>query len=211
MSFGDLWSDAAPLIGETLGSTAAHPSRGERVILRRPSPHFQDTAQDVTPGELQLVSAALAGATALVLELPVRGTDPVYPAGGGMAGTLQAGARLTIGGEDYTLAADAPTAGATLSVTLTAGLAVPAAEGALATVHPEAVFTFENCHVARRRKADIARPLQADHFAVVTVPAKGAPTAPRMNDHLELEDGTTGRVANQVLGGGAFWKLHLGT
>lgn len=207
MSYGELWSDLAPLIGETLGSTAAHPGRGERVILRRPSPHFQDTAQDVTPGELLLVSAALAGATALALELPVRGS---YPAGGGMAGTLQAGARLTIGGTDYTVAADALATGTTLSVTLTAGLAAPAAEGALVTVHPEAVFVFENCHVAKRRKADVARPLQADHFAVVTVPAKGAPTAPRMNDHLELEDGTTGRVANQVLGGGAFWKLNMG-
>ena len=210
MSFGDIWSDLAPLIGKTLGSTAAHPERGERVILRRPSPQFEDTAANVTPGALQLVSAALAGATALVLELPERGTDPVYPPGGGMAGTLQAGARLTIGGEDYALAADAPAAGATLAVTLTAGLVDDADEGAAVVVHPEAVFTFESCHVAKRRKSDFARPLQADHFAVVTVPAKGAPTVPRMNDLLELEDGTTGRVANQVLAGGAFWKLNMG-
>lgn len=207
MSFGGIWEELGLLVTGTLGSTAAHPDRAERVILRRPSPHFQDTAQDVTPGELHLVSAALAGATALVLELPARGD---LPAGGGMAGTLQAGARLTIGGEDYTLAADALTAGTTLAVTLTAGLQAPAADEAPVTVHPEAVFTFEGCQVSRRRKSDFARPLQADHFAVVTVPCKSAPTVPRLNDMLELEDGTTGRVANEVISGGAFWKLNMG-
>lgn len=207
MSFGDLWAELGPLVTGTLGSTAAHPDRAERVILHRPSPSFEDTAQNVTPGELQLVSAALAGATALVLELPERGD---LPAGGGMAGVLQAGARLAIGGEDYTLASDAPATGATLAVTLTTGLVDHADEGAAVVVHPEAVFNFEGCQVSRRRKSDVARPGQADHFAVVTVPCKGAPTTPRMNDHLELEDGTVGRVANQVISGGAFWKLNMG-
>lgn len=207
MSFGALWEELGPLVTGTLGTTAAHPERAENVILRRPSPMFEDTAQQTTPGELQLVSAALAGATALTLELPERGD---LPAGGGMAGTLQAGARLVIGGTTYTVAADAMTTGETLAVTLTAGLEDAAGEGDPVTVHPEAVFTLEGCQVAKRRKADVARPLQADHFAVVTVPCKGAPTTPRMNDSLELEDGTVGRVATKVISTGAFWKLNMG-
>lgn len=208
MTFGGIWEELGPLVTGTLGSTAAHPDRAERVILRRPSPSFEDTAQNVTPGALQLVSAALAGATALVLELPARED---LPAGGGMAGVLQAGARLTIGDQAYTLASDAPAAGATVAVTLTTGLVDDTDEGAAVLVHPEATFTFEGCQVSRRRKSDFARPLQADHFAVVTVPCKAAPTVPRLNDMLELEDETTGRVANQVISGGAFWKLNMGT
>lgn len=203
MSLGDMWRDLAPEIGRTLGSTAGHPDRGERVILRRPST-LENVGADATPPVLHLAAAALAGATALSLELPTAGR---------MAGTLAAGARLTIGGTDYTLAADAtPTlpAGTVLAVVLTAGLAAPAADGAVATVHPETVFTFENCKVHRRLRRDIARPLQADHMAVVMVPAKEAPTTPRLNDSIELEDGTVGRVANQIVSGGAFWRLQMG-
>jgi hypothetical protein len=128
-----------------------------------------------------------------------------------MAGTLLAGARLTIAAADYIVAADASTTPAVLTVTITPGLIAPAAEGAAVTVHPEAVFTFEDCHVSKRMRRDLARPLQADHMAVVMVPAKGAPTTPKMNDSLELEDGTVGRVANQVISGGAFWKLQMGS
>lgn len=198
---GDMWRDLAPEIGRTLGSTAEHPERGERVILRRPST-LEDVGADKAPGTLLLAAPALLGATSLSLELP---------SGGRMAGTLLQGARLTIAGVDYTVAADASTTTATLAVTLTVGLAAPAAEGASATVHPEAVFTFEDCHVSKRMRRDISRPLQADHMAVVMVPAKGAPTTPKMNDTLELEDGTVGRVANQVISGGAFWKLQMGS
>lgn len=208
MSFGGIWRDLAPVVTGTLGATPESPA-GQTVILRRPSPQFEDTKRGVPPGELQLAVAALEGATSLVLELPERGTNPTYPAGTGLAGTLQAGATIELAGETYTLAADAPTAGVTLTVTLTAGLEAAAAEGAPVTVHPEAVFTLTGCQVSRRRKTDPARPLQADHFAVVTVPAKGAPTTPRLNDSLELEDGTTGRVANTVTPG-AFWKLQMG-
>ncbi len=211
---GDMWRDLAPEIGRTLGSTAAHPDRGERVILRRVTeggPALEDIGGDGTPASLIFASSALAGATAVSLKLPTVGRNPAL--GFGMAGTLAAGARLTIGGTDYTLAADAtPTlpAGTVLAVTLTAGLAAPAAEGAVATVHPETVFTFEDCKVHRRLRRDIARPLQADHMCVVMVPSKGAPTTPRLNDSLELEDGSVGRVANQVVAGGAFWRLQMG-
>jgi hypothetical protein len=198
---GDLWHDLAPLIGQTLGSTAAHPERGERVILRRPST-LEDVGGDGAPGILLLAAPALLGATTLSLELP---------SGEKMAGTLLAGARLTIGATDYTVAADASTTTAVLTATIAPGLAAPAAEGVPVTVHPEAVFTFEDCHVSKRMRRDLARPLQADHFAVVMVPAKGAPTTPKMNDSLELEDGTVGRVANQVISGGAFWKLQMGS
>lgn len=200
MSFGGAWKAIASLMTRTLGSTAAHPDRGETVILRRPSPRFEDTAQRVTPREMRLAAAALAGATSVVLELP---------SGGGLAGTLQAGAHLTIGGEEYTVAADAQAAGTTLAVTLTTGLEADAAGETPVTVQPEAVFTFLGCQVARRRHVE-NRPLQGDHFAVVTVPCEGAPATPRMNDMVELEDGKTGRVSNQVLGGGAFWKLNIG-
>lgn len=207
MSFGALWADLGPLVTGTLGTTAAHPDRSERVILRRASPMFEDTAQNTMPGELQVVDDADAGATSLTLELPERGD---LPAGGGMAGTLQAGARLVIGGTTYTVAVDAPTTGATLVVTFAPALMDEVEEGAAVLVHPEAVFTFEGCQISRRRKSDSARPLQADHFAVATVPCKGAPTTPRMNDSLELEDGTVGRVANEVISTGAFWKLNMG-
>lgn len=197
---GDMWRDLAPEIGRTLGSTATHPDRGERVILRRPS--TLESMGDLTPSVLLLAAPAILGATVLSLELPD---------GGQMAGTLLQGARLTIAGADYTLAADASTVTGVLTVTLATGLAAPAGEGAAATVHPEAVLTFEDCHVSKRMRRDLARPLQADHFAVVMVPAKGAPTTPKMNDVLELEDGTVGRVANQVISGGAFWKLQMGS
>lgn len=209
MTFGGLWRDLAPLVTGTLGATPESPA-GQTVILRRPSPQFEDTARGVTPGELQVAAAALEGATSLVLELPERVSGSVvYPAGTGLAGTLQAGATIEVAGETYTLAADAATAGVTLTVVLTAGLEAAAAEGATVVVHPEAAFTFEGCQVSRRRKSDFARPLQADHFAVVSVPAKGAPTVPRLNDSLELEDGTTGRVANDIKPA-AFYKLHMG-
>lgn len=195
---GDMWRDLAPAIGRTLGSTADHPERGERVILRRAST-LEDVDGDATPSVLQVAVAALADATVLVMEL----------AAGRLAGTLSAGARVTLAGEDYTVAADA-TAGETLTVTLTTGLLEPIAQGAEVTVHPEAVFTFENCIVHKRMRRDLARALQADHMAVVMVPAKDAPATPRLNDSLELEDGTVGRVANQVISGGAFWKLQMG-
>lgn len=193
MTFADLWSDLAPIVTGALGD--------ETVILTRASPQFEDTSTSTPPGVLRLASAALAGATALTLELP---SEQV------LAGTLQAGARLTIGAVDYTVAADAPATGATLAVTLTAGLQAPAADEAPVTVHPEAVFTLTGCQVAKRRKNDFARPGQADHFATVTVHCKGAPTTPRMNDMLRLPDGTVGRVANQVISTGAFWKLSMG-
>lgn len=200
---GDMWRDLAPLIGKTLGSTAAHPDRGERVILRRPST-LEDVGGDTTPRALQLVTAALAGDTVLSMELPTSGR---------LAGILEAGARLTIGGVDYTVAANTtptPPGGTVLAVVLAAGLEASAAEGAAVTVHPETAYTFEDCKIHRRLRRDIARPLQADHMAVVMVPAKGAPTTPRLNDSLELEDGTVGRVANQVVSGGAFWRLQMG-
>lgn len=198
---GDLWRDLAPEIGRTLGSTADHPDRGERVILRRPST-LEDLSGDVTPSVLHLAAPALAGATGLPLRLP---------SSGGMAGTLGAGARLVIAGTEYTVNWDASATGSTLIVTITPTLAAPAAAGTTVEVRPEAVFTFENCKVHRRMRRDLGRPLHADHFATVMVPAKGAPTTPRMNDSLELEDGTVGRVANQVIAGGAFWKLQMGS
>ncbi len=200
MTLGPMWKHYAPLIGRTLGSTAAHPERGERVILRRPST-LEDIGANRPPASLRLASAALLGATTLTLELPSQG---------GLAGVLLAGARLTIGGEEYTLAADATATGVTLAVFLTEGLEAPAADEAPVTVHPEAVFTFEDCRVSKRLRRDLARPLQADHLAVVFVPAEGAPTTPKMNDMLQLEDGTVGRVANTVISGGAFWRLQMG-
>lgn len=206
----DMWANLAPEIGRTLGSTAAHPDRGERVILRRPST-LEDLGGDGMPASLVFAASALAGATSVTLELPTEGRNPAI--GTGMAGVLAVGARLTIGGLDYALAADAlPVAplGTTLAVTLATGLAGPATEGAPVVVHPEAVFVLEDCKVHRRLRRDMARPLQADHFAVVMVPAKGAPVTPRLNDALELEDGTVGRVANQVIAGGAFWRLQMG-
>lgn len=195
---GDMWRDLAPEIGRTLGSTADHPERGERVILRRAST-LEDVDGDATPSVLRVAVAALAGATVLVLGM----------AAGRLSGVLLAGARVTVAGTDYAVAADA-TAGETLTVTLTTGLLAPVAQGAEVTVHPEAVSTFEDCIIHRRMRRDLARPLQADHMAVVMVPAKNAPTAPRLNDTLELEDGTVGRVANTVVSGGAFWKLQMG-
>lgn len=211
---GDMWRDLAPEIGRTLGSTAEHPERGERVILRRSTeggPALEDLGGDGLPAALIFAATALAGTTAVSLKLPTEGRNPAL--GFGMAGTLAAGARLTIDGADYRLAANAsPTLpdNTVLAVTLTAGLAADADEGAVVTVHPEIVYTFEDCKVHRRLRRDIARPLQADHMAVVMVPAKGATTTPRLNDSLELEDGTVGRVANQVISGGAFWRLQMG-
>lgn len=200
MSLGDMWRDMAPEIGRVLGSTADHPDRGERVTLRRPST-LEDLGGDVTPAVLELDAPALAGATSLSLRLPNSG---------GMAGTLSSGAKLVLASTEYTLTADAPADGTILTVSISPALVAPAAEGAPVDLHPEAVFTFEDCHVSKRMRRDLARPLQADHFAVVMVPAKGAPTTPRMNDSVQLEDGTVGRVANQVIGGGAFWKLQIG-
>jgi hypothetical protein len=197
---GDMWRDLAPEIGRTLGSTADHPDRGERVILRRPST-LEDLAGDVTPAVLQLASPALAGATSLALRLP---------SSGGMAGVLASGARLVLAGIEHTLTADAPADGATLTAAIAPPLPAPAAAGASVDVHPEGSYTLEDCKVHRRMRRDISRPLQADHFAVVMVPAKGAPVTPRLGDALELEDGTVGRVANQVISGGAFWKLQMG-
>lgn len=203
MSFGGAWRALAPLVTKTLGATAAHPDRPENVALRRPSPRFEDTAHNVTPRAMQVVADADAGATALTLELP---------SGGGLAGTLQAGARLTLGAVEYTVAADAPATGTTLAVTLTDGLQEPAFEADQVTVKPEAVFTLTGCQVSRRRRAEvIAKPPQASYFAVITVPAAGQPTTPRKDDMVELEDGTTGRVSNQVISDGAFWKLNIGT
>ena len=128
----------------------------------------------------------------------------------GRANTLRLALSGQIEGEDYALAADAAASGVSLAVTLTAGLATPAASETPVTVHTEARFSFEDCIVHRRLRRDLARPLQADHMAVIMAPAKGAPTTPVMNDSLELEDGTVGRVANQVISGGAFWRLQMG-
>lgn len=196
---GDMWRDLAPEIGRTLGSTADHPERGERVILRRSST-LEDLDGDSTPSVLQVAEAALSDATVIVLEL----------AAGRLAGTLSAGARVTLSGQEHTLSADATADGETITVTLTTALLAPADEGAEVTVHPEAVFTFEDCIVHRRMRSDLARPLQADAMAGVSMPTKDAPTAPRLNDSLELEDGTVGRVANTVISGGAFWKIQMG-
>lgn len=190
-----------PLLTTTLGSTPGHPERGERVILRRPST-IQVLGGDVAPPTaLQLAEDALFGALTLSLELPT---------GGAMGGVVVAGATLTLAGSTYTVAADAQVVGTSFDVALVTGLQADAVAGAAVVLTPEAVFTLEDCHVARRSLRGVARELQADHLANVTLPCKGAPVTPRLNDSLELEDGTVGRVSSDVIGGGAFWKLQMG-
>lgn len=200
MTLGPMWQRYAPMIGRTLGSTPAHPERGERVILRRGGSSLEDTKESKPPSVMRLAAEALAGATSLSLELPSQEL---------LAGSLIAGARLTIGAAEYTLAATAPATGATLSVVLTTGLSAPAGDEAPVTVHPEAVFTFEDCRVSRKLRRDLTRPLQADTTALIFAPFEGAPTTPTLNDMLELEDGAVGPVAHVISGGGA-WRIQMG-
>jgi hypothetical protein len=197
-----MWQGLAPLITRTLGETAAHPGRGENVLLRRAG-SLEDVSNDETPRQLEVAVAAIAGATALTLRLLT---------GGKIKGTLPQGARLTLAGQTYTTAAAvvSPVGATTLAVVLSAGLAAPAASDALVDLQPDAVFTLENCHVSRRMRRDLSRDLHADHMAVITVPSQGATVTPRLNDSLELEDGTVGRVAAVPITTGAFWKLQMG-
>jgi len=201
LTLGRLWHDLAPLMGRTLGSTTDHPERGERVLLGRPSTLEATGAGDEpTPTAMRLASGALLGATTLTLEVPSQGK---------LAGVLLAGARVTVGAVTYTVAADAPATGTILAVTLTAGLQAGAADETPVTVHPEAVFTFEDCRVSRKVSRDLARQLQADLLASVFIPQKGAPTTPKLNNYLELEDGRVGRVAHVASGAGG-WKVQMG-
>lgn len=199
---GKMWEDLMPEITRTLGETAAHPGRGETVILSRPS-SLQDVAGDIAPSHLVVAGAGVsAGATALILALESAGR---------MAGTLLAGARLFIAGAEYLLTADAPASGMQISVALGSPLAVGLALGAAVEVRPEARFSLLNCQVSQKSQRPMSgAPNQADIIAVVTVPAKGAPATPRQNDVLQLEDGTIGRVSAKVISTGAFWKLRMG-
>lgn len=199
-----MWAQYAREVTRTLGETPAHPGRGENVVLRRPG-SLEDVAADATPRQLAVVVPALAGAVSLSLRLLSSGK---------IRGTLPEGARLTIGATTYTTAtAAAATPGATaLTVALAdeGGLVAPAVADAVVDLEPDALFILTDSHVCRRMRKDLARPLQADHLAVVTVPVDGQPVTPRLNDQLQLEDGTVGRVSAVPVTTGAFWKLQMG-
>jgi hypothetical protein len=197
-----MWQHYARQMTRTLGSTAAHPARGETLILRRPG-SIEDVGADATPRQMTVAAPALAEATTLTLRLPSSGK---------IKGTLPAGARLNLGVDTYTSTADVTAAAGTttLTVTFAPALAGPAAAGAIVDLQPDAVFTLTDCHVSRRLRRDLARDLHADAMAVLTVPVAGQPITPRLNDQLELEDGTVGRVAGVPITTGAFWKLQMG-
>jgi hypothetical protein len=205
MSLGPLWERLAPQITRTLGETGAHPGRGERVILRRPG-SLEAVDEDVTPSQMQIAVAAAAGTSVLVLRFPPGGPT------GRIKGSLPVGARLTLGATTYTTsaAATAVSGATTLTLQITPALVAPAAENDPVTLQPDALFTLENCQVSRKMRRDLSRDLHADAMAVVTVPTLGAPVTPRLNDSLELEDGTVGRVAAVPITTGCFWKLQMG-
>jgi len=194
VSLADVWGNLAPQVTTFLGD--------ETVTLARPS-SLVAIEPDGAPGELVAASSAAAGASSLSLRLPD---------GGKLLGILLAGARLVIGGVTYVLAADAGSgiAFTAFSATLTEPLAADVALGASITVLPEALFTFEHCQVSRRRRHDLAVHLQETFVATVTIPTKGAPTAPRLNDVLTLADGTVGRVSAPGGGAAGFWKVVIG-
>lgn len=198
--FGTMWEVLMPDICRTLGETAGHPGRGETVILRRPST-LEDVEGDVTPAQLALAADAAAEAVLLHLELP--GGRP-------LAGKLLAGARLALGSVEYSITAEAATALNSIAVAIVPPLAAPLAAGSLLTLHPESALTFLNCHVSRKITSEIARQLQGDTSAIVTIPSRGAPGVPMLEDAVELEDGTIGRVASIPITTSGFWKIRLG-
>ena len=204
-----IWANLAPQVTGLLG--------GETILLARPS-SLASLDPDGAVGAMELHADAAEGATALVLALP---------GGGRMTGTLLAGARLVISGETYTLTADAtaPPGGLTLAVAIAPDLfapvfathpedpgppPLPAVEATQVQVLGEALFAFRDCQVSYRKRSDAVRHLQESYRATVTIPSKGAPTQPRLNDMVTLPDGTVGRVAGGDVGDGAFWKLIVG-
>lgn len=197
-----MWASVGRDVTRTLGETPQHPGRGETVILRRPG-SLEDVAGDETPALLLAAAPAVATTTALALRLPSAGK---------LKGTLPQGARLTLGGHVYLVGADATAAPGDTSIAVTLGSALLAdvAEGDAVDVEPDAVFQLTDCHIHRKMRKDLARPLHEDFLAQITAPVAGQPTTPRLNDQLQLEDGTIGRLAGVPITTGAFWRLQMG-
>lgn len=199
---GLIWRELAPQVLRTLGDRAETPGQAETVIARRAST-LADPGGDERISQLAVLSGASTGATSLVLGLP---------SGHVMTGTLQAGASLASGSEVFVLGEDATPAGSALPVVLTAPLASPIAPGALLDLQAEAVITYRNCQISRKAASPFApmAQFQAVYKATVTIPVLGNPIPPRLNDAVELADGTKGPVINVPGDNGAFWKLRIG-
>ena len=199
-----MWARYAPVLTRTLGDTDAHPGRGEQVTLRRPG-SLEDVNADVTPRQLKVAADAVSGATSLILALG---------SGGRLSGTLPKGARLTVGAQTLTTTTSvtAPAAAVSISVTFAPALLGPVAADTVVLLEPDEVHLLEDCHVTRRTQRDLSRPLHADNMALVTVPSASLPAGlrPRLNDSLQLEDGTVGRVAAVPVATAGFYKLQMG-
>lgn len=174
---------------------------GQTVILRRPS-SLEDKLAGRMPSALELSAPVLAGAVTVSLRLP--GTTA-------LSGMLVAGTTLRIGGVDYTTTADKVVSANVLTVVpVTPVLAAGFPAGQAVTVSGEGSFTFNDCLVPGRSARDVTGDLSPEISAVVSLPTKGAPTTPRVGDTLELEDGTSARVAAVPITTGGFWDVGVG-
>ena len=203
MSLARAWAALGPQMTRALGATQDHPDRAANVELRRRST-LHDVAGDVQPAEMRVKTAASSGASSLVLELASHGR---------LKGSLLAGARLVIAGQAYRLTAAATSAGNSITVLISPVLAAEAPAGAVVTMHPEATFTLEGCHVASRMSRDFGQPSDQATVAIIRVPVASAAKAgvePATDDVLVLEDGLIGTVINIPMANAAFWTLQLG-
>lgn len=188
-----IFEDLAPVVFGVLS--------GQTVTLRRPS-SLEDKLAGRMPSALELSAPVLAGAVAVSLRLPEATA---------LSGTLVAGTTLRIGAVDYTTTADKAASGNVLTaVPVTPALAAGFSAGEPATVSGEGSFTFHDCLVPGRSARDVTGDLSPEISAVISLPTKGAPTAPRVGDTLELEDGTSARVAAVPITTGGFWDVGVG-
>ena len=199
IGFANFWGQMAPVVTAALGGASGE---GETVILRRPGT-LEDVSSDATPGVFELGADAAPGATLLTL---------VLASGGKLRGTAPAGSTLTIAGTSYRLSAEAVAAAGAISLTATIpapGLAASASLGDAVTLDAAAVHTLTRCQVSGKQQRDLAVPLQEMTMVVVTVPKSGAAITPRVNDFVELADGTRGRIAARPIDAAGFWKLQI--
>lgn len=156
---------------------------------------------------LELAAAAGSGATALSLRF----------AGGGAIsyGFAPAGIKLTIGGQEYALAAKATPAGGALAVTITPGLVAPAAESDAATFDPAAEFSFGPPATAplvwQEARSDQAATVDGHVSGEVVVPKLGAPTTPEVGDLVDGGALYRGYVLAIPHTSGGVWALLWGS
>jgi len=191
----DAWNAIGPVLGEVVG--------GRTITIKRPS----------TLRGRSSLAAAGAPASALTLGADAASGDQAVTlriATGTFGGTLLAGSRLTIADARYTATADANPAGNLITVQITPALAADAASGVPVTLDAEINYTFFGCIMSGVTREDVTGDLSGELAAKIAFPVIGAPTVPRMNDIVILEDGRALRVVSDPPTTGGWYDCLVG-